>query len=197
MVVCASASYEKSELVMSVLVLFPEQSPDASAILFKRSRKVPKYLHHFFPNILVQILPFTGLSMSNALALAVAALGLFSRSIPRSELLLLPTMCSLSVFWCFFAARAGGRALILGVELRGRFPVEVSILSGVFTSLRGGDIGLSFDNASDTDGKVIDFDRGVLGVLGRTTMPVNRRIDRRTFHWRFLATKNSIAVAAS
>jgi hypothetical protein len=43
---------------------------------------------------------------------------------------------------------------------------EVSILSGVLISLRGGDDTLSVVETSETDGKVIGLDRGVLGVFG-------------------------------
>lgn len=86
------------------------------------------------------------------------------------------------------------------MELRGRVVGEVSIFSDVLASLRGGDEALSVLETSETDGKVMGFERGVLGVLGRITILVTRlavrRIDCRTFHWRFLAMKNSTVVAA-
>jgi len=56
--------------------------------------------------------------------------------------------------------------LILGVLLRGKFLGEVSILSGALLSLRGGEDTLSMVETSETDGKVIGLDRGVLGVFG-------------------------------
>jgi hypothetical protein len=89
---------------------------------------------------------------------------------------------------------------MFGVELRGAFLGEVSILSGVFVSFRGSDDDLSSLETSDTDGNVIGFARGVLGVIGCRTMVVTRlavrRIDCRTFHCLFLATKKRIALAA-
>lgn len=91
-----------------------------------------------------------------------------------------------------------------GVGLRERLLVEVSILSGALLSLRGGDEDalsvLETSETSDTDGRVMGFERGVRGVLGRRTILVTRvavrRMDCRTFHWRFLAIKNSTAVPA-
>jgi hypothetical protein len=84
---------------------------------------------------------------------------------------------------------------MLGVEFRGNPVGEVSILSEALASLRGGDDALSAE-FSDTDGKVIGLERGVLGVLGRITILATRRMDCRTFHWRFLATKKRTVVAA-
>jgi hypothetical protein len=89
--------------------------------------------------------------------------------------------------------------LILGVLLRGKFLGEVSILSGALMSLRGGEDTLSMVETSETDGKVIGLDRGVLGVFGRRIMLVTRlavrRMDWRTFHCRFFATKKRTALA--
>ena len=65
------------------------------------------------------------------------------------------------------------------MELRGRFLGEVSILSGIFISLRGGEDVLASSEVSETEGNVIGFDRGVLGVLGRMTMLVTRLAVRR------------------
>lgn len=89
---------------------------------------------------------------------------------------------------------------MLGVDLRGIPLGDVSIFRGALISFRGGDDALSVVEASETDGKVIGFERGVLGVLGLMTIDVTRlavrRMDCLTFHWRFLATKKSTAVAA-
>lgn len=88
---------------------------------------------------------------------------------------------------------------MLGVELRGMPLGDVSIFSGSLVSLGGGDDFRSVLEASDTDGNVMGFARGVLGVLGRTILVTRlavRRMDCLTFHCRFLATKKSTVVAA-